>query len=73
MSEKVVTFIQYNRLVDDNKLNTLESLKSKLIEFSVSNKNVFEIEKSLGDGNLIFLKNIIRLLQDSGKSDAQRK
>jgi hypothetical protein len=52
---------------------SLEVLKSKLIQFSMSNKNVFTIEHTLGDGNLAFLKNMLSLLQNYGKSDPQCK
>ena len=73
MSE-IVTFSDYNCLASDG-INTIQSLKSKLIDFSVLNKNVFDIENTLGgpSESVLFVQNLKVLLQEFGKEDHQCK
>lgn len=68
----IMMFVDYNLIVSNDICN-LEALKSILIHFSTVNKNVFEIQRELGGGQIDFLTNLYIRLKEYGKHDHQSK
>lgn len=68
----IMKFDDYNQMVSHGICN-LEALKSALVKFSISNKNVFEIQRELGTGQMEFITNLSIHLKHYGKHDNQSK
>ena len=69
---RIMKFDDYNQMVSHGICN-LESLKSLLVKFSISNKNVFEIQRELGTGQMEFITSLSAHLKEYGKYDNQSK